>query len=261
MKTLYRRAPPQACGHRPDRAGGRRHRPVHREFGGFRRICAGWSPGCSAMRSSWWWKAPASTGRAGTRTWSAPASRPGWSTPTTSSRCRGETDIGDAHWLAELGRFGLVHRLASWAALCPGDQESTAKRQSGKTRKGNSLLRYLLCEAANAARRTKSVFASKYQGLAIRRGHKKAIVALAHQLIRTIYVILTRREPYRDSGIYTQAAAVSRMHRGGSEPSRAIRCGVALQGSDCRRCAPISGWGWRPPGPGSGTGPCSCRRR
>jgi transposase len=121
-----------------------------------------------------------------------------------------KTDIGDAHWLAELGRFGLVHRLASWAALCPGNQESAAKRQSGKTRKGNSLLRYLLCEAANAARRTKSVFAYKYQGLAIRMGHKKAIVALAHQLIRTIYVILTRREPYRDSGIYTQAAAVSK---------------------------------------------------
>jgi hypothetical protein len=53
------------------------------------------------------------------------------------------------------------------------------------------------------------VFASKYQGLAIRRGHKKAIVSLAHRLIRTIDVILTRREPYRDSGIDYQAAAVS----------------------------------------------------
>ena len=71
-------------------------------------------------------------------------------------------------------------------------------------------MRYLLCEAANAARRTKSVFASKYQGLVIRRGHKKAIVALAHKLIRTIYVILTRREPYRDSRIDYQAAAVSK---------------------------------------------------
>jgi transposase len=111
---------------------------------------------------------------------------------------------------ADMSRFGSADRLASWAALCPGNRESAGKRQSGKTRKGNSLVRYLLCEAANAARRTKSVFASKYQGLAIRRGHKKAIVALAHKLIRTIYVILTRREPYRDSGVDYQAAAVSK---------------------------------------------------
>ena len=122
--------------------------------------------------------------------------------------------IAAALILVEIGedmhRFGSADRLASWAALCPGNHESAGKRQSGKTRKGNSLVRYLLCEAANAARRTKTVFASKYQSLAIRRGHKKAIVALAHKLIRTIYVILRRREPYRDSRIDYQAAAVSK---------------------------------------------------
>jgi transposase len=122
--------------------------------------------------------------------------------------------IAAALILAEIGedmhRFGSADRLASWAALCPGNHESAGKRRSGKTRKGNSLVRYLLCEAANAARRTKTVFASKYQSLVIRRGHKKAIVALAHKLIRTIYVILSRRAPYRDSGTDYQAAAVSK---------------------------------------------------
>ena len=122
--------------------------------------------------------------------------------------------IAAALILVEIGedmhRFGSADRLASWAALCPGNHESAGKRQSGKTRKGNSLVRYLLCEAANAARRTKTVFASKYQSLVIRRGHKRAIVALAHKLIRTIYVILSRREPYRDSGTDYQAAAVSK---------------------------------------------------
>ena len=54
------------------------------------------------------------------------------------------------------------------------------------------------------------MFASKDQSLVIRRGHKKAIVALAHKLIRTIYVILSRREPYRDSGTDYQAAVVSK---------------------------------------------------
>ena len=114
-------------------------------------------------------------------------------------------EIGD-----DMTRFGSADRLASWAGLCPGNHESAGKHKSGRTRKGNSIVRYLLCEAANAARRTKSVFASKYQSLVIRRGHKKAIVALAHKLIRTIYVILSRREPYRDSGIDYQAAAVSK---------------------------------------------------
>lgn len=114
-------------------------------------------------------------------------------------------EIGD-----DLSRFGTADRLASWAALCPGNNESAGKRNSGKTRKGNTIVRYLLCEAANAARRTKSVFASKYNSLVIRRGHKKAIVALAHKLIRTLFFVLTRRLPYRDSGFDYEAASVAK---------------------------------------------------
>lgn len=110
-------------------------------------------------------------------------------------------EIGD-----NLSHFGSADRLASWAALCPGNNESAGKRKSGKTRKGNTIVRYLLCEAANAARRTKSVFASKFQGLLVRRGYKKAIVALAHKLIRTIYFMLTRHQPYRDTGFDYEAA-------------------------------------------------------
>jgi transposase len=114
-------------------------------------------------------------------------------------------EIGD-----DMTRFGSADRLASWAGLCPGNHESAGKRKSGKTRKGNHIVRYLLCESANAARCTKSVFGSKYKSLVIRRGHKKAIVALAHKLIRTIYAILSHREPYRDPGIDYEAAAVSK---------------------------------------------------
>lgn len=50
------------------------------------------------------------------------------------------------------------------------------------------------------------VFADKYRSLVVRRGHKKAIVALAHKLTRTIFVMLTRRQPYRDSGFDYEAA-------------------------------------------------------
>jgi transposase len=114
-------------------------------------------------------------------------------------------EIGD-----DLTHFGSASHLASWAALCPGNDQSAGKRKSGKTRHGNPTVRYLLCEAANAARRTKSVFRAKYDSLVIRRGHKKAIIALAHKMLRTIFFMLTRRQAYRDSGFDYEAAAVAK---------------------------------------------------
>ncbi len=114
-------------------------------------------------------------------------------------------EIGD-----DLTHFGNADRFASWAALCPGNNESAGKRKSGKTRKGNSMVRYLLCEAANGTIRTLSVFREKYRGLVIRRGHKKAIVAIAHKMIRTIYFMLTRRETYHDTGFDYAAANVKK---------------------------------------------------
>lgn len=126
----------------------------------------------------------------------------------------GLDEIGAAMILVEIGddlaRFGSAERFASWAALCPGNNESAGKRKSGKTRKGNTTVRYLLCEAANGAIRTVSVFRDKYRGLVVRRGHKKAIVAIAHKLIRTIYFMLTRRQAYRDSGFDYAAANVKK---------------------------------------------------
>lgn len=114
-------------------------------------------------------------------------------------------EIGD-----DLSAFANAKHLASWAALCPGNHESAGKRKTGKTRKGNHAIRYLLCEAANAARRTKGALHEKYQSLVARQGHKKAIIAVAHQILRTIYVLFTRRQAYRDSGFDYQAALVKK---------------------------------------------------
>jgi transposase len=114
-------------------------------------------------------------------------------------------EIGD-----DLRRFGSPSRLASWTGLCPGNHESAGKRKTGKTRHGNPIVRSTLCEAANAARRTKTVFQAKYNSLIIRRGHKKTIIALAHKLIRTIFFVLVRRKPYRDSSVDYEAASVAK---------------------------------------------------
>lgn len=110
----------------------------------------------------------------------------------------------------DLSAFGNADRFASWAALCPGNNESAGKKKSGRTRKGNAVLRHLLCECANGAIRTASVFHDKYRGLVVRRGHKKAIVAIAHKMIRTIYFLFTRRETYHDPGFDYAAANVKK---------------------------------------------------
>ncbi len=66
------------------------------------------------------------------------------------------------------------------------------KRKTGRTRKGNRYVRRLLCECAHAASRTTSVFKLKYTSLAIRHGHKRPIIALAHKLLRTCYFMISR---------------------------------------------------------------------
>lgn len=101
----------------------------------------------------------------------------------------------------DMARFGSPERLACWAALSPGNHESAGKRKSGRTRHGNNTLRFILCECANAARMTKSTLASKYRSLMVRKSHKKAIVAVAHKMIRLIYILLSRRQPYLDQTI------------------------------------------------------------
>ena len=93
----------------------------------------------------------------------------------------------------DMQRFGTVEQLFSWAGMCPGNNESAGKRMSGKTRKGNSYIRSILCEIANAAIKTKSQFKDKYKTLVIRRGHKRAIVAIGHKLLRVICSLFTQK--------------------------------------------------------------------
>lgn len=110
----------------------------------------------------------------------------------------------------DMGRFAGRDRLCSWAGMCPGNQESAGKRNSGRTRKGNAYVRSLLCEAANSARKTQSQFQGLYKGLVIRRGHKRAIVAVGHKILQVVYVLLSRKEPYRDPEIDYEALVVHR---------------------------------------------------
>lgn len=107
--------------------------------------------------------------------------------------------------VAELGvnlaRFQTHRHLASWAGLCPGNQESAGKRSSGKTRKGDPWLRTALVEAAHSAGQSKETYLSaQYRRISARRGRKRAAMAVAHTLLVMIYHMLTREKDYVDLG-------------------------------------------------------------
>src|SRR5215216_6567666 len=108
--------------------------------------------------------------------------------------------------LAEFGpdtsRFPSHRHAASWAALCPGQDESAGKRRSDKTRKGDLWLRTALIEAAqSAAGRTKDTYLhAQYLRIKRRRGHGKAIVAVAHSILVAAYYILREGKPYAELG-------------------------------------------------------------
>jgi transposase len=107
--------------------------------------------------------------------------------------------------LAEIGTdmnvFGTASRLASWAAVCPGNHESAGRSKSGATRKGPKWLGIYLHDAAMGALRTKNTYlAAQYARLRPRLGHAKALVAVEHSILVAIFHMIQRDQPYHDLG-------------------------------------------------------------
>lgn len=103
----------------------------------------------------------------------------------------------------DMSRFPTHRHLASWAGMCPGNNESAGKQKSGKTRKGNGALRAILTEVAQAAARTRGTYlAAQYHRLTPRRGKKKATVAVGHSILVIAYHLLRERSHYQDLGAH-----------------------------------------------------------
>lgn len=101
----------------------------------------------------------------------------------------------------DMSYFPSAQHLASWARLCPGNNQSGGKRKDARTGQGNGWLRTALVEAAWAASRSKNTYLStQYHRLAARRGGKRAAVAVAHSMMVSIYHMLRTGASYHDLG-------------------------------------------------------------
>jgi transposase len=130
--------------------------------------------------------------------------------PYTAERDRLDTIPGVSKRAAEvlsaelgvdMSRFPTPGHLASWAGMCPGNNESAGKHHSGRTRRGDPWLRGILGEIAmTAARSRTSHLGARYRRLAARRGKKRALVAVGHAVLIAAWQMLTTGTDYTDLG-------------------------------------------------------------
>jgi transposase len=117
----------------------------------------------------------------------------------------GFSEVSAAAVIAEIGanmeQFGAPGRLSSWGGICPGNNASAGKQYSGKTRSGNIWLKRILCQVAWAASHTRhTYFAALFRRIGARRGKKRAILAVGHALLETIFAMLRKQQSYQELG-------------------------------------------------------------
>ena len=135
-------------------------------------------------------------------------------------------EVVSAAWLAEIGPephrwFPSHDKLASWATLCPGNNISARKRKSGRTGDAGTYIKPMLVQAAWAAVQVRGRLQARYRRLVRRFGgdknpgaKKKAILAIAHTLLKIAYQVLKTGQPYTDLGadFYTRRESPEQQH-------------------------------------------------
>lgn len=102
----------------------------------------------------------------------------------------------------DMSRFPSSAHFASWARVCPGNNESAGKRQYASIGGGNRWLRSALLEAAWTVSHSRkpTFFTARYRRIATRRGKKRAAIATAHSLLVAVYHILKDGVIFQDLG-------------------------------------------------------------
>lgn len=98
----------------------------------------------------------------------------------------------------DMSAFHSSKHLCSWAGLTPQNNESAGKKKSVRISRAGVYIKPLLVQCANAVIKDKEFeyFKIRYQQIRKRRGHKKAIIAIAHMLLNCIYYMLERNETF-----------------------------------------------------------------
>ncbi|KAA0973438.1 IS110 family transposase [Paeniglutamicibacter gangotriensis] len=111
-------------------------------------------------------------------------------------------DVIVAETGADMSTFETPGRLASWAGLSPGSNESAGRVKSSKTRPGDPYLKGALGIAAlTIARHPNNTYlGARYKRLIVRRGKKKALVAIEHSILTAVWHMLADGECYQDPG-------------------------------------------------------------
>jgi transposase len=101
----------------------------------------------------------------------------------------------------DMTRFPSASQLCSWGGLCPGLNESAGKRRTGKTRQANRYLRGALIQSAlGATHANGTALQARYHRVKRHRGHKKAVVAVGHQILEIAYYVMRDGVTYDELG-------------------------------------------------------------
>ena len=113
---------------------------------------------------------------------------------------------------ADMSVFESAKHLASWAGLAPANNESAGKKKSVRVSKAGRFLKPLLVQCALAAVKSKKepYFADKYNEIRKRRGHKKAVIAVARMMLTCIYHMISTGETFNPSDGKKDKPPVSR---------------------------------------------------
>jgi len=103
--------------------------------------------------------------------------------------------------IGDINRFGNDKKISSWAGLAPRISQSGEKTHIGRVGKGNKRVGSMMVQCAHTARRHDARFKYRYERVSRRGGKGKAVVAVAHLMLRIVYFMLMRDEPYRGQNV------------------------------------------------------------